>query len=143
MGNLGYGHTDPNPARIQAGAEYQSTQRRLHEAEQDLAAERALRTTHTQQQHQHTRAPPHADRRTRQPRYGRDLDDYGDLDPEERNRPFVHSADDSQQFAAWERKGELRAHKIELFSGQTDLEGLLKWFRSVEHYGCLAGFSEE
>ena len=43
----------------------------------------------------------------------------------------------------WERKEELKAHKIELFSDQTDLEGLLKRFRSVERYGCLAGLSEE
>ena len=48
MGNLGYGQTDPNPARIQAGAEYRSTQRRLHEAEQAYAVERALRITRAQ-----------------------------------------------------------------------------------------------
>ena len=46
MGGLGYGQTDPDPARIQAGVEYRSMQRRLHEAEQALAAERTLRTTH-------------------------------------------------------------------------------------------------
>ena len=70
------------------------------------------------------------------------MDDYGDLDFEEGNRPFEYSTDDSQQFAAWERKEELKARKIELFSSQTNLEGL-KWFQSVEHYGCLAGVFEE
>ena len=141
-GGLGYGQTDPYPARIQAGVEYRPMQRRLHETEQALAAERAVRTTHPQQQQQHAPAPPYDDRRTHQPRYGRDTDDHGDTDFEEGYRPFEHSTDDSQQFAAWEWKEELKAHKIEVFSGQTDLEGLLKWFRSVEHYGCLAGFSK-
>ena len=70
---------------------------------------------------------------------------YGDLDFGEGYRPscFEYSADNYQQFAAWERKEELRPHKIELFAGQTELEGLLQRFRSVEHYECLAGLSEE
>ena len=42
MEGLGNGQSSPDPARIQAGAEYRHMQRRLHEAEQALAAERAL-----------------------------------------------------------------------------------------------------
>lgn len=43
----------------------------------------------------------------------------------------------------WERKEELKAHRIELFDGKADLEGLQKWFHSVEHYGRPAGDSEQ
>ena len=43
MGNLGYGQTNPDLASIPAEAEYGTTPRRLHEAEQAVAAERALR----------------------------------------------------------------------------------------------------
>ena len=70
------------------------------------------------------------------------MDDYGDLDFEEGNPPFEYSTDDSQQFAAWERKEEMEAHKIELFSGRTNLDGL-KWFQSAEHYSYLVGVSKE
>lgn len=45
--------------------------------------------------------------------------------------------------AEWERKEELKAHKIELFAGETGLEDLQKWFRSVEHYGLLTGYSKQ
>lgn len=31
--------------------------------------------------------------------------------------------------------------KIERFAGKTDLEGLQQWFRAVEHYSHLAGYS--
>ena len=33
-------------------------------------------------------------------------------------------AEHSERFADWEKKEELKAHKIELFDGKTDLEGL-------------------
>lgn len=53
------------------------------------------------------------------------------------------SADDAQLLAAREKKEELKIHKIELFLGQADLEGLVKWFRSIENYRCLVGLSVE
>ena len=93
-------------------------QRRLHEAQQALSAERALRTTHPLKQQQHVLAPSQDDRRTYQPTYGPGPDDYGDLNFEDGYSPFEHFADDSQQFAAWERKEELKAHKIEFFSAK-------------------------
>jgi hypothetical protein len=31
-------------------------------------------------------------------------------------------------------KQELKKHQVLLFGGKLDLEGLLKWQRSVEHY---------
>lgn len=43
MAGLGYGQTRPDPAAIQAEANQRNIQRRLHEAEQALAAKRALR----------------------------------------------------------------------------------------------------
>ena len=55
----------------------------------------------------------------------------------------AYGADQSDKFAEWERKEELKAHRIELFAGKSDFEGLQKWFRSVEHYGRLAGYSEQ
>lgn len=67
------------------------------------------------------------------PRYGRDLDDYGDPDFEDSCRRFESPADDAQLLAAREKKEELKVHP----------EGLVKWFRSIEHYGCLVGLSGE
>ena len=32
--------------------------------------------------------------------------------------------------------------KIERFASKTDLEGLQQWFRAVEHYSHLAGYSD-
>lgn len=52
-------------------------------------------------------------------------------------------AEHSERFAEWERKEEFEVHKVELFDGKLDLEGLQRWFRSVEHYGRLAGYSEQ
>ena len=49
----------------------------------------------------------------------------------------------SGHLAGWERKEELKAHKIALFVGETGLEDLQKWFRSVEHYGLLTGYSKQ
>ena len=42
MGGLGYGQPSPDPAQLQAAAELRQTRWRIHEAEQALAAERAL-----------------------------------------------------------------------------------------------------
>ena len=47
-----------------------------------------------------------------------------------------------ERLAEWERKEELKFHKIDLFCGRTDLEGQQEWFASVEYYCCLAGCAE-
>ena len=33
--------------------------------------------------------------------------------------------------------------RIERFTGKTDLEGIQRWFRSVEHYSHIAGYSDK
>ena len=38
----------------------------------------------------------------------------------------AYGADLSDKFAEWERKEELKAHRIELFDGKSDLAGLQK-----------------
>ena len=52
-------------------------------------------------------------------------------------------AEYSDKFAEWKWKEELKAHRTELFDGKANLEVLQKWFRSAEHYGQLAGYSEQ
>jgi hypothetical protein len=37
---------------------------------------------------------------------------------------------------------EWKKHQVLLFDGKLDLECLLKWQRSVEHYAQLAGINE-
>ena len=49
MSGLGYGQSTPNPEHLRTATELRKTQRRLHDAEQALATERALRN----QQGQH------------------------------------------------------------------------------------------
>ena len=39
-------------------------------------------------------------------------------------------------------KEELKGLKIERFASKTDLEGLQQWFRAVEHYSHLTGYSD-
>ena len=113
--------------------QHQEMQRRLHDTEQALAAERALRY----QQGQHLLPPPPPSPppppRSSGPSWGNN------------DQPAYHAygADLSDMFAEWERKEELKAHRIELFDGKSDLEGLQKWFQSVKHYGRLAGYSEQ
>ena len=59
IGNLGYGQTDPDPATVQAETNLRATQRKLHEAEQALAAERTMRAqAQYYQQTQHPPPPP-------------------------------------------------------------------------------------
>ena len=42
----------------------------------------------------------------------------------------------------WRLKEQLKQHRLTTFDGKADREGLLKWERSVEHFGRLAGLSE-
>ena len=105
-------------------------QRRLHDAEQALAAERALR--YQQGPHPPPLPPPPPPHQSSGPSRGNN------------GQPAYrfYGANLSDKFAECERKEELKAHQIELFDGKLDLEGLQKWFRTVEHYGRLTGYSE-
>ena len=135
MSGLGYGQSTPNPEQLRTATELRQTQRRLHDAEQALATERALRN----QQGQHQPPPPPGPPPPPPPPQSF-RPSWGNNDqPAYR----AYGTDTSDKFAEWERKEELKAHRIELFNGKSDLEGLQKWFRSVEHYGRLAGYSEQ
>ena len=83
MGGLGYGQSAPDPTQIQAGAEleYRHMQRRLHEAEQALAAERALRAQqHAPQPPHHPPPPPQHGAPTRRSSTQRSLQSFGRSD---------------------------------------------------------------
>ena len=158
MGGLGYGQSAPDPAQLQAATEFSKIQRRLHDAEQALTADQALRAqqAHQQSQHppplpqqpQHPPAPPPQQPQHLPPPLQHPGPSWGNggghYDGQAGHRACGGpiGAEYSDKFAEWERKEELKAHRIELFDGKADLEGLQKWFRSVEHYGRLAGYSE-
>ena len=132
MSGLGYGQSTPQPEQLRMATELRQMQRRLHDAEQALAAERALH--HQQEQHfpPVPPPPPPVPPQSSGPSWGNN------------DQPAYHAygTDFSDKFADWERKEELKAHRIELFDGKSVLEGLQKWFRSVEHYGRLAGYAD-
>ena len=58
MSGLGYGQSAPDPAQLQAATEFRQMQRRLHDAEQALATERALQAQQAHQKPQHPPPPP-------------------------------------------------------------------------------------
>jgi len=56
--------------------------------------------------------------------------------------PLHNNNQPTEELDKWRLKEQLKQHRIATFDGKSDREGLLKWERSVEHFGRLAGLSE-
>ena len=124
---LGYGQSAPNPTQLQAATELRQMQRRLHNAEQALAAERALH----QQPHHPPPPPPQPQCPPQQhpgPSWGNSNGQYNDGQLGYRAYSCPIAAEHSDKFAEWERKEELKAHRIELFDGKQTSRGCRNGF---------------
>jgi hypothetical protein len=121
-----------DPEQIRLTSENQTLQQCLHQMEQIITALR--------QQYMPTPAPAPVPT----PLY------YGGYaaPPPTPNAPYGGPLAHTNDFPTlpgmkeWRMKQELKTHQVALFDGKLDLEGLLKWQRSIEHYAQLADMNQ-